>query len=125
MFFMHDLLPTVAGMMLDLATVIVATTTSQSRYIEERLELLDQQPLVGGDVCTIELFEGINRLPRDERVEHVFLFELAAVKRLIGAFDFYGYGRLALFADRDRLVLSFDSGSVTISLCRLNLIREA
>lgn len=111
--------------MLELATLIVATTTSQSRYIEERLELLDQQPLVCGDVCTIELFEGINRLPRDERVEHVLLFELAAVKRLIGAFDLYGYGRLALFADRDRLVLSFDSGSVTISLCRSNLMREA
>jgi hypothetical protein len=47
-------------------------------------------------------------LPRDERVQGIFFFELAAIERLIWSFDLDGNGRLTFLADWELLVVSFD-----------------
>ena len=44
------------------------------RYVEQRLELLDQLPLFHANVIPIEFLEGVYALPRYKRIQRVFLF---------------------------------------------------
>lgn len=80
----------------------------RSRNIKQRLQLLDKRPLLITNVGAIELLERIDRLSRNERVQHVLLFQLAAVHGLVRGFDLHRHGRLALFADGDLFVVALD-----------------
>ena len=85
--------------------------TAPSRDIKQRLQLLDQRPLILAHIVSVKLLQRIDRGPRDHRVQHVFLLELSAVEWLVGAFDLDRYRGLAFLADRDGLVLALDGGS--------------
>lgn len=80
----------------------------RSRDIEQGLQLLDERPLIITNISAIVFLERIDRLPRDERIQRVLFFQLPAVHRLVRAFDLDGHGRLALFADGNLFVVSFD-----------------
>lgn len=56
--------------------------------------------------------ERIDRLPRDERVERIFLLKLSAVQWLVRAFNFDSNRGLTLLDDRDGLVVELDRCSV-------------
>ena len=85
--------------------------------LEDRLELLDQSPLVHGDVRAVEFLQRVDACTRNVRVQHVLLLEVSAVHRLVAGFDLDGHGRLALFADGDGLVFALDRYTVVVSLC--------
>lgn len=89
--------------------------------IVQRLQLLDQRPLVHADVGPVEFLQHINALPRDQTVQHILLLELAAVHGLVGAFDLDGHRRLTLFAQRDLLVVTLNRLAVLraeyVSMC--------
>jgi len=77
-----------------------------SRYVKESLQLHDQMPLVLCDFISIELLEGIDAGAADHGIEGIFFIQLAAVERLVGAFNLDRNGRLALFADSEGLVVA-------------------
>jgi hypothetical protein len=79
-----------------------------SRNIKDRLELLDQIPLIHGDVAPVELLERVDALSRNQTVEGVLFLEVAPVQRLVGAFDLDRNAGRALFADLHGLVVSLD-----------------
>src|SRR3981081_1608963 len=73
---------------------------AKSRDIKERLQLLDQQPLVITNVGPVELLQRVDARAADQRVERVLLLEVATVGRLMGAhLDLDGHGWLAFLAD--------------------------
>lgn len=80
--------------------------------VEERLELDDELPLVVGNLLAIELLERVDGGTGDERVQSVSLFKLAAVRGLRAThLDLDGHGRLALLADGNLLVVTFDGST--------------
>lgn len=81
------------------------------RHIKQRLQLLDEQPLLIADVGTVELLERVDALPRDHRVERILLVQVAAVERLVGALDLDRDGGGALFGVGDGFVFAFDGGA--------------
>jgi hypothetical protein len=62
-----------------IAFFFCAHSLQQSRDVELWLQLLDQVPLVHGHIAAVKLLERVNASPRDERIENVFLFELASI----------------------------------------------
>ena len=90
-----------------------ASRKTRSRNIKEHLEFLYEQPLFVAYIRPVVLLERIDTLPRNERVQHVLLLELASVHRLVAAFDLDSNGGLTLLAERDLFVISFDGGAVT------------
>lgn len=84
---------------------------THSRNIKKYLQLLNQQPLLLADIVAIIFLQRIYTLPADQGVQNVFLVQLAAVERLVGAFDLNGYGGLSFFADGDLFVVALDGGA--------------
>lgn len=85
---------------------------SSLRDIKQRLHLLDQKPLIVRHLLPVELLEGVDASAGDETVQGVLLLEVAAVGGLAAAhFDLDGNGGLALFADGDLLVVTFNGGA--------------
>ena len=82
--------------------------------IKQRLQLLNQHPLIIGYIRSVELLEGIDGLPRDERIQCILLLQVASVSRLVRShLDLYGYGWLALLALGEVLVVAFDGCTKT------------
>ena len=89
------------------------TRGTNLRDIKERLELLDQQPLVITNVRPVEFLQGVDARAANQRVQRVFFFQVATVGRLVRThLDLDGHGGLALFANLDLLVVALDAGSV-------------
>jgi hypothetical protein len=80
--------------------------------IEKLLELHNQLPLILTDIAPEELFERVDTLPRNGRVEDIVFFQMATVHGLVVAFDLDGDGRLAAFADLHGLVVALDGCAV-------------
>ena len=72
------------------------------------LQLFDQRPLVIADISPVKLLQGINTLPRDQRVECVLFFPVATVDGLVGGFDLDGDGGLPALDHGDLLVVALD-----------------
>lgn len=79
-----------------------------SRNIEYRLELFDEEPLIGGDLRSVEFFQGINTLPRDQGVNLILLLDMSAVQWLIGAFDLDRRGWLTFLEDSYIFVIALE-----------------
>ena len=62
------------------------------RNVEERLQFLDQHPLIIGDICSVELLQSVDTGSTDERVQCIGLLEMSAVSWLMAThLDFHGY----------------------------------
>lgn len=82
--------------------------------VEQRLQLLDQRPLVHADVGAVELLQHVNALARNQTVQHILLLELATVRGLVGRLDLDGHRRLAALAEWYLLVVALDGLSEVI-----------
>lgn len=81
--------------------------------VEEGLELDDELPLVVGDFLAVVFLQTVDTGTGDLAVQGVLLLEVTAVGGLVTAhFNLDSDGGLALFADRDLLVVSLDRGTV-------------
>ncbi len=79
-----------------------------SRNIKQALQFLNKRPLIITHIRPVILLQRIDALPRYQRVQHIFLLQVAAVHGLVGAFDLDGDRGLALFADGDLFVVALD-----------------
>jgi hypothetical protein len=86
----------------------VDQTNEISRDLIERLQLFNQAPLVIADFGAVKLLECVDTFPRNERVQNVLFFQVAAVKGLVWPFDLDGDAGLALLANGNVFVIAFD-----------------
>lgn len=89
-----------------------------SRNVEDGLELLDQSPLLHGNLGSVELLEGVDTGTRDVRDQLVLLLEVTAVHGLVRALDLDGNGGLSSLADWDGLVIALDGCTVKMDCVR-------
>ena len=79
----------------------------ESNHIKKRLQLFNKHPLIITDIRTIKFLQRVNALSRYERIQRVFLLQVAAIKWLIRSLDFDGHGRRTLLGIWDGFVLAF------------------
>jgi hypothetical protein len=79
--------------------------------IKYLLQLHHKLPFILSNIVTEELLESVDTLTANRRVQSVFLFEMATVHGLVGAFDLDGDGGLTLFADLNLFVVALDGGA--------------
>ena len=68
----------------------ISSPPSTSDDIKQLLQLHQQLPLILADIAPEELFQRVDTLAADGRVQRVVFLEVAAVHGLVGAFDLDG-----------------------------------
>jgi hypothetical protein len=86
------------------------------RNIKAWLEFPYQVPLVVAHIGSVKFLERVNALARNGRVEQVLFVNMAAVYRLVRAFDFNCHTWLPLFAHWNLLVIALDGLPAVLSV---------
>lgn len=102
--------PVIDGLCVGLGTAsgLQKERVRRSWDVKDRLKLLDETPLLHGDVGAVELLEGVDTGTRDVRVQGVLVFELTTVHGLVASLDLDGHGGLTPLADLDGLVITLN-----------------
>jgi hypothetical protein len=102
------------------SSLTVISRVAHSRNIEERLQLLNEQPFVVGNICSVELLQRVDTCSANKRVERIGLLEMSSICRLMAThFDFHSYRRLSLLTDLNLFMVTLNTSPVSQLLVAL------
>lgn len=88
-------------------------------HIKQSLESLgNKSPLILINLIPVKLLQRINTPPRNLRVKHILLLELAAVHGLVATLDLDSDGGLPLLANGQLFMVALDTGAGGVVLVR-------